>query len=289
MLSLNNIYRQIDLLYSNYDVRLTLFSLLLFVIGLFFGVILNLFIRYFPLKLKQYWFKQSIACLQLDYSDLLPLNKDLFPAKIVCRAYQNKTGYFDKAPLFYRLINKSCCFKCYRKLTCYFPVGLVTASITLLAYWRFQSFDLILAALLFSYLLIVLMFIDFHHLLLPDELTLSLLWLGLIFNLNHTFAALDDAVIGAITGYLALWGFYWLVKLATGVEGVGYGDFKLMAAMGAWLGWRALPEMLLLGCATGLCATAAIYFCRDKTVLNKPVALGGYLSLAGIMALFTQQ
>ena len=133
--------------------------------------------------------------------------------------------------------------------------------------------------------MVALTFIDLDTQLLPDDLTLPLLWLGLIFNLGTTFSALPSAVLGAVAGYLALWSVFWLFKLATGKEGMGYGDFKLLAAIGAWLGWQMLPLVILLSSVVG--ATIGILLIvfkgRDH---NIPLAFGPYLAIAGGIALF---
>jgi leader peptidase (prepilin peptidase)/N-methyltransferase len=133
--------------------------------------------------------------------------------------------------------------------------------------------------------LLALTCIDFDTQLLPDGLTLPLLWAGLIVNLWGTFAPLSSAVIGAVAGYLALWTIYWLFKLIRGKEGMGYGDFKLLAALGAWLGWQMLPVIILLssvvGAAIGL--SLIVFKGRDH---NVPMAFGPYLAIAGAITLF---
>jgi leader peptidase (prepilin peptidase)/N-methyltransferase len=141
-----------------------------------------------------------------------------------------------------------------------------------------------LATLLFAYLLLAMTFIDFDTQLLPDDLTFPLLWAGLLINLNGTFVPLRDAVIGAAAGYLVLWSIYWLFKLVTGKEGMGYGDFKLLAALGAWLGWAMLPTIILLssvvGAIVGICL---IVFAKRGR--EKPIPFGPYLAAAGMIAL----
>jgi leader peptidase (prepilin peptidase) / N-methyltransferase len=127
-------------------------------------------------------------------------------------------------------------------------------------------------------------FIDLDTQLLPDDLTLPLLWCGLLINLNGTFVPLKDAVLGAVAGYLSLWSVYWLFKLATGKEGMGYGDFKLLAALGAWLGWMMLPVVILLSSVVGaLVGIALIVFAKHGR--NNPIPFGPYLAAAGLIAL----
>ncbi|MEI7352128.1 A24 family peptidase, partial [Pectobacterium parmentieri] len=138
------------------------------------------------------------------------------------------------------------------------------------------------ALILLSFLL-VLTVIDIKTLLLPDVLTLSLLWVGLLFNLSETFVPLGDAVVGAMAGYLSLWLLYWVFKYATGKEALGYGDFKLLAALGAWLGWRALPNLVLVAALSGLVVTLVWRGLR-KEETNKPLAFGPWLAIGGVFS-----
>ena len=126
--------------------------------------------------------------------------------------------------------------------------------------------------------------IDVDHQLLPDDITLPLLWLGLLFNLFGTYAELTDAVIGAMAGYLSLWTVYWLFKLMTGKEGMGYGDFKLLAALGAWLGWQALPLIILLSSLVGAVVGIALMILKSRGK-DVPIPFGPYLAAAGWIAL----
>lgn len=140
-------------------------------------------------------------------------------------------------------------------------------------------------AMLFLAAAIALTFIDFDTQLLPDDITLPLLWGGLLLNIFGTYADLTSAVVGAVAGYLALWSVYWLFKLTTGKEGMGYGDFKLLAAVGAWLGWQVLPLTILLSSLVGaVVGIALIVLARHGR--NVPIPFGPYLAAAGIIALF---
>jgi leader peptidase (prepilin peptidase)/N-methyltransferase len=138
--------------------------------------------------------------------------------------------------------------------------------------------------MLLTWSLIALTVIDIDHQLLPDDITLPLLWLGLLFNLGGSYVSLPDAVIGAMAGYLVLWGVYWLFKLITGKEGMGYGDFKLLAALGAWLGWQALPMVILLSSLVGaLCGIGLMVIKRRGREI--PIPFGPYLAMAGWISL----
>ena len=133
--------------------------------------------------------------------------------------------------------------------------------------------------------MVALAFIDLDTFYLPDNITLLLLWTGLVFNVFGVFTDLRSAVIGAAAGYLALWSVFWLYKLATGKEGMGYGDFKLLAAIGAWLGWKALPLVILLSSFVGaVIGIALIVFARRER--HMPIPFGPYLAIAGVIALF---
>ncbi|MBS0307881.1 MAG: prepilin peptidase, partial [Proteobacteria bacterium] len=141
-----------------------------------------------------------------------------------------------------------------------------------------------LAALLFLYLLVALTFIDADTQLLPDDLSYPLLWAGLLINIPSTFVTLPEAVIGAAAGYLVLWSVYWLFKLTTGKEGMGYGDFKLLAALGAWMGWKMLPVIILLSSLVGaVVGIALIVFAKHGR--DVPIPFGPYLAGAGLIAL----
>ena len=136
-----------------------------------------------------------------------------------------------------------------------------------------------------GFFLIAMTMIDADTQLLPDDLTLPLVWLGLLVNLNGTFTSLPSAVMGAVAGYLSLWSIYWLFKLATGKEGMGYGDFKLLAALGAWMGWAMLPVILLLSSVVGA-VVGIIMILLSRIGRNTPLPFGPYLAGAGLIALF---
>jgi leader peptidase (prepilin peptidase)/N-methyltransferase len=150
--------------------------------------------------------------------------------------------------------------------------------------WRFGFGVAGLAAIVFVFVLIALTFIDADTTLLPDSLTLPLLWTGLLLNVNATFVPLREAVIGAAVGYVVLWSIYWIFKVATGKEGMGYGDFKLLAALGAWLGWKMLLPILLLSSVVGAVVGIALLILarRGREV---PIPFGPYLAAAGFIAL----
>jgi leader peptidase (prepilin peptidase)/N-methyltransferase len=151
--------------------------------------------------------------------------------------------------------------------------------------WHFGLSWATLGGLLFCWALIAATFIDFDTQLLPDSITLPLLWAGLLFNLGGVLTPLSSAVVGAIAGYLSLWSVYWVFKLATGKEGMGYGDFKLLAAIGAWLGWKMLPAVILLSSAVGA-VVGILLIVLARHGRHVPIPFGPYLAAAGVIALF---
>ena len=163
-------------------------------------------------------------------------------------------------------------------------VEIATALLSVVVALQFGASWLTLAALLLTWALIALTMIDIDHQLLPDSITLPLLWLGLIVNSQGLLVPLDDALWGAVFGYLSLWSVYWGFKLLTGKEGMGYGDFKLLAALGAWLGWQALPMVIILSSLVGAVIGIAMILLlgRDK---NVPIPFGPYLAIAGWIVL----
>ncbi|MDF2866908.1 MAG: pilD, partial [Gammaproteobacteria bacterium] len=150
--------------------------------------------------------------------------------------------------------------------------------------WHFGWSWQMAATLLFSWILICLIFIDFDHQLLPDDLTLSLLWLGLIANTWHTFCSSQDAIMGAVAGYLSLWLIANLFKWISGREGMGYGDFKLLAALGAWAGWQMLPLIILLSSIAGALVGLGLMVFKNHN-RDIPIPFGPYLAIAGWIAL----
>ena len=191
----------------------------------------------------------------------------------------------ENIPVLSYLALRGKCSACKAPISARYPmVELLTGALSALLIWNFGSGWAGLATLFFAWSLIAMTFIDADTQLLPDDLTYPLLWAGLLINLNGTFVPVRDAVIGAAAGYLVLWTIYWLFKLVTGKEGMGYGDFKLLAALGAWLGWTMLPTIILLSSVVGaLVGIGLIVFTRRGR--DKPIPFGPYLAGAGMIAL----
>ncbi|GAB2881720.1 hypothetical protein GCM10027046_07500 [Uliginosibacterium flavum] len=192
----------------------------------------------------------------------------------------------ENIPLLSYLVLRGKCRHCRAPIGIRYPViELLTALLSAAVAWKFGPTWQTAGALLLIWALVVLTFIDLDTFLLPDDITLPLLWLGLALNINQVFVALDAAVIGAILGYLSLWSVYWLFKLVTGKEGMGYGDFKLLAAIGAFLGWQALPAVIMLSSVVGACVGISLMVFA-KHGRETPIPFGPYLAAAGILALF---
>jgi leader peptidase (prepilin peptidase)/N-methyltransferase len=195
----------------------------------------------------------------------------------------------ENIPVLSYLFLRGKCAGCGVGISVRYPiVESITGLLSAYAAWHFGFGLTGLAAIALIWGLIALTFIDFDTQLLPDSITLPLLWLGLLLNLNGAFTSLPNAVVGAMAGYLVLWSVYWLFKIVTGKEGMGYGDFKLLAALGAWLGWSMLPLMILLSSLVGaVVGIALIVFTKQGR--NIPIPFGPYLAGGGLIALFWGQ
>lgn len=247
--------------------------------GLLVGSFLNVVIYRLPIMLQREWQQECAALSGSAGITHTPFN--LCTPRSRCPQCQHQLKARDNIPLVSWLLLRGRCRYCQQRVAKRYPlVELSTAVLSALAAWRFGASPHLIAALLFSWMLLCMTMIDIDHLLLPDNLTLSLLWLGLLFNLTGFFIPLPDAVLGAVVGYGVLWSLYWLFKLTTGKEGMGYGDFKLLAAIGAWFGWQAILPVLLLSSVIGSLVGLGLMASRR---LNAEHALpfGPALALAG--------
>jgi leader peptidase (prepilin peptidase)/N-methyltransferase len=210
---------------------------------------------------------------------------NLMVPRSACPHCGHRITALENIPIVSWLALRGKCSACKAPISPRYPiVEAVTGLLSAVLVWHFGSGWLGLASLAFAYFLIAMTLIDYDTKTLPDDLTYPLLWLGLLVNLDGTIVPLRDAVIGAMAGYLALWAVYWLFKLATGKEGMGYGDFKLLAALGAWMGWTMLPTIIILSSAVGaIVGIGLIVFARRDR--NNPIPFGPYLAAAGMIAL----
>ncbi len=250
--------------------------------GLLIGSFLNVVILRLPVQLKGDWRRDSRDFLGLEPEPEQPVTIATPASR--CPVCHTAIKPQHNIPLFSYVFLKGRCKSCAEPISIQYPLVELLAGL-LAAYFVYQQglSSQSFYALLFSYSLLVLTGIDIHEKLLPDQITLPLLWLGLFANLNGQFVSLHDAVIGAIAGYLSLWTVFWAFKLITGKEGMGYGDFKLLAALGAWMGWQMLPMIILLSTAVGaLVGIAGILLAgRNKEM---PIAFGPFLAAAGWIA-----
>lgn len=251
------------------------------VLGLIVGSFLNVVIYRLPIMLERRW-RQDIE-LETGVADPDPDTRyNLWWPPSSCPHCQQAIAVKDNIPLFSWLWLRGRSRCCHQSVSVQYPLVEVITMLAFLASGLLWLPGMALwgALILLSFLL-VLTVIDIKTLLLPDVLTLSLLWMGLLFNLSGTFVSLNDAVVGAMAGYLSLWLLYWAFKYATCKEALGYGDFKLLAALGAWLGWQALPNLVLVAALSGLVVTL-IWRGLRKEDTAKPLAFGPWLAIGGV-------
>jgi leader peptidase (prepilin peptidase)/N-methyltransferase len=280
----------IDIMHE--PVILTLVCTLL---GLLVGSFLNVVIHRLPQMLDREWDAQAAEFLQqkgsADAAAMLrstggTVRYNLVTPPSTCPRCGHRIRAWENIPILSYLFLRARCSACKAPISIRYPIvealsGILSGYIG----WRFGLTLATLGALFLMWSLIALTVIDIDTQLLPDDITLPLIWLGLLVNLNGTFVPLQSAVIGTVAGYLSLWAFYWLFKLTTGKEGMGYGDFKLLAAIGAWLGWKMLPVVILLSSVVGaVVGIGLIVFARHGR--NTPIPFGPYIAAAGLIALF---
>jgi len=257
------------------------------ILGLMVGSFLNVVIHRLPKMMERDWRAQ---CAELNGQTPEPSPPyNLLVPRSACPHCGHAISAAENIPVLSYLFLRGKCRGCGATISPRYPiVEAISGILSAYAAWHFGFGIPGLAAVVFVLALIALTFIDFDTQLLPDDITLPLLWLGLLLNLNDAFTSLQNAVIGAVAGYLALWSVYWLFKLATGKEGMGFGDFKLLAAIGAWLGWAMLPLVILLSSLVGaVIGIALILFAKHGR--NIPIPFGPYLAGGGLIALFWGQ
>ena len=256
------------------------------VLGLCVGSFLNVVIHRLPKMLERGW---RAECAELTGQPLPPEDAyNLVVPRSACPKCGTRIRAWQNIPVVSWLVLRGKCAGCGTKIGLKYPLVELFAGIgAAYAAWRFGASAAALGATLFVWFTIALAFIDQETGLLPDDLTLPLVWLGLLVNLYGAFVPLADAVIGAVSGYLALWLIYQGYKLLTGKEGMGYGDFKMNAAVGAFLGWKMLPLVILLSSLVGLVFGALQMFAaRGRWDAGFRFHFGPYLAIAGIVAMF---
>ena len=260
------------------------FSLAALVVGLAVGSFLNVVIHRLPKMMERDWHAQ---CAELRGDAVIDAARyNLAFPRSACPHCGHQISALQNIPVLSYLALRGKCAGCGAPISARYPiVELLTGLATAYAAWRYGATLAGVGAMVFLWAMIALTFIDADTQLLPDSITLPLLWLGLLLNINATFVDLSSAVIGAVSGYLVLWSVYWLFKLATGKEGMGFGDFKLLAAIGAWLGWKILPLVILLSSLVGALVGIALIVLA-KRGREVPIPFGPYLAAAGVIALF---
>jgi leader peptidase (prepilin peptidase) / N-methyltransferase len=265
------------------------------ILGLLVGSFLNVVIYRLPKMMEREWREQCIEFLgsenlkEPEKFHLTPAKFNLVTPNSTCPQCGHKIRPWENIPVISYLLLKGKCSSCKAGISIRYPlIELATGILSVTAIHIFGANTAGLAAMVFFWCLISLTMIDIDTQLLPDSITLPLLWLGLIANHFNLFTSLDSALMGAIAGYLSLWSVYWLFKLLTGKEGMGYGDFKLLAALGAWLGWQMLLQIILLSALVGAILGISMIVLRGRDK-NIPIPFGPYLAIAGVIALIWGQ
>lgn len=271
-----------------------LFPLFATLFGLLVGSFLNVVIYRLPIMMEKEWKKECIDC----FPDLEPKNKtakkdevfNLSVPRSRCPKCNTQIKFYDNIPVISWLLLKGKCRQCSNPISCRYPaIELLSGAMCFAVSYLLPLSYFTVAAVLFTLVLIALTFIDIDTMLLPDQITLPLVWAGIYLALvGWSPVSLIDSVIGAMAGYLILWSIYWGFKLLTGKEGMGYGDFKLLAAIGAWLGWQQLPLVVLLSSVVGAIIGIAMLSAQKKG-FDKAIPFGPYLAIAGWICLLWGQ
>lgn len=259
------------------------------VTGLLVGSFLNVVIYRLPLQLQRGWQRDARDFLGLEEPPETDTHFNLVVPASRCPSCQTPIRPWQNIPVISYLLLRGRCGHCQARISPQYPVvEMASAVLSAVIVLNFGLSTASALLLIFTWSLLALTVIDFNTRLLPDAITLPLLWLGLLANTQAMFVPLGDAVIGAAAGYLLLWSVYWLFRILTGKEGMGHGDFKLLAALGAWLGWQMLPLIIILaslvGAVVGL--IGILLLGRDRQLA---IAFGPYLAAAGWIALLWGQ
>lgn len=259
------------------------------VLGLLVGSFLNVVIYRLPVMMQRQWQQECRLLLDVaapadDNSEPAVFNLAVPASR--CPHCQSQIKAWQNIPVISYLLLRGRCHNCGTGISARYPIiEAIAGLLALVAIWQLGFTAAGLAAALFSWTLLALCMIDIDHQLLPDQITLPLLWLGLLLNSAGMFVSLSDAVFGAVAGYLSLWTVFHVFKLLTGKEGMGFGDFKLLAALGAWMGWQMLPLVILLSSLVGAVVGAILLAAQNKS-RQTAIPFGPYLAAAGWIAFY---
>lgn len=256
--------------------------------SLMVGSFLNVVIFRLPKMMEYGWYQECREFL----SDEVPKKptRDLQPISLskpnsTCPKCGHAIKFYENIPVLSWLLLKGKCSQCKTNISARYPIiEAATAIIGVCVAIHFGVSMLTLWVLFLSYALVCLIMIDFDHMLLPDQITLPILWLGLLININGSIVSLEESVIGAVAGYLSLFSVFWLFKLLTGKEGMGHGDFKLVAVFGAWFGWQLLPLLILMSSAVGAIVGIALMIFKNHQ-REQAIPFGPYIAVAGWVCL----
>lgn len=259
------------------------------ILGLLIGSFLNVVILRMPIALKQDWRKECYEYLELSIpiseQHELPKNYSIMFPRSYCPKCKNQLRAIDNIPLFSYLFLKGKCHFCKEKISLRYPIiEAITSILMVMVAIQFGVTWQTVAGCILTCVLIVQSGIDIDHKMIPDEITMPILWLGILLSLFSVFTTSEDAIIGAASGYLTLWVIYWVFYLVTKKEGMGYGDFKLLAMLGAFLGWQILPVVLILSSFLGSLVgiTLLVFKACDR---ETKIPFGPFLAIAGWVAL----
>ncbi len=260
------------------------------ILGLLLGSFFNVVIYRLPKMMEANWRQECEYLLNDEQADSPPTPKpekfNLAVPNSHCPACNAPVKAWQNIPVISYALLRGRCASCKVSISLRYPlIEIITALLSILPLLILGISPYAFAIILFSWLLLILTVIDIDHQLLPDQLTLPLLWLGLLYNSVFEHISITDALWGAMTGYMILWSVFWLFKIITGKEGMGYGDFKLLAALGAWLGWQYLPLIILLSSIVGAVCGGIILAARGNST-STPMPFGPYLAGAGWIAVF---
>ncbi|HDS1734843.1 A24 family peptidase [Pseudomonas sp. BP8] len=251
-------------------------------LGLLVGSFLNVLVHRLPIMLERQWQREAQEVLELPSVEHERFDLSL-PASH-CPHCAHRIRAWENIPLLSYLFLRGRCSACKVAISPRYPlVELASAVLSLVVAWHFGPGLQALCALLLTWCLLALSLIDSEHQLLPDVLVLPMVWAGLIVNAFAVYVPLNEALWGAVIGYLSLWTVYWVFKLVTGKEGMGYGDFKLLALIGAWGGWQVLPVTLVLSSVVGAVIGLCLLRLRNAS-LATAIPFGPYLAIAGWIA-----